>query len=322
LKFFGNTKMQSPEKSLILDTAKEFGLTKSELLSLVETAPKRYYVWKIPKKSGGDRVICHPARELKAIQRYFVQNVLNELPVHSAAMAYVVGRSIKENAKCHAESRVVMKLDFEDFFNNLVVENWEQYASLHFPPWSIDEIAFTSKILFWGAGSIEPVKLAIGAPTSPLLSNCLLFDVDTKLSEFAASQNLNYTRYADDITFSSKGFLDFDKVMGAVKSALSDATWVNLRLNAKKTRLASKKTNRRVTGIVITSDNKVSLGRERKRKISSMVHYGIHGRLAMEDYAKLGGLIAFAIDVEPSFVDSLRKKYGDKIIDKLLRRAV
>lgn len=312
--------MQSPENSLVLNTAKECGLTKSELLSLVATAPKRYYVWNIPKRSGGERTICHPARELKVIQRYFVQKVLNGLPVHPSAMAYVAGSSIKENAKLHAESRVVMKLDFEDFFNNLVVDNWIKFASVHFPEWTAEHIDFTSKILFWGAGSVAPVKLAIGAPSSPLLSNCLLFDLDTKLSNFAVSENLIYTRYADDITFSSKGFLDFDKVMGAVKCALSDANWVNLRLNAKKTRLASKKTNRRVTGLVITPDNKVSLGRERKRKISSMVHHGIHGRLAMEDYAKLGGLIAFAIDVEPSFVDSLRKKYGSKIVDMLLRR--
>jgi RNA-directed DNA polymerase len=312
--------MLSPENSLVLNTAKECGLTKSELLSLVETAPKRYYVWKIPKRSGGERTICHPARELKAIQRYFVRSVLSGLPVHPSAMAYVAGSSIKENAKRHVESRVVMKLDFEDFFNNLVVDNWERFAAVHFPKWSVEQIKFSSKVLFWGAGSVEPIKLAIGAPSSPLLSNCLLFDVDTKLSEFAASQNLIYTRYADDITFSGQGFLDFDETMGAVKCALSDAKWVNLRLNAKKTKLVSKKSNRRVTGLVLTPDNRISLGRERKRKISSMVHHSLHGKLSMEDHAKLGGLIAFAIDVEPNFVDSLRKKYGSKIVDTLLRR--
>lgn len=312
--------MQSPENSLILNTAKEFGLTKSEMLALVKTAPRRYYVWTIPKRSGGQRTICHPARELKAIQRYFVRSVLCQLPVHPSAKAYVVGSSIRENAKCHANSRVVMKLDFEDFFNNLVVRNWEEFASAHFPGWSIEELDFTSKILFWGAGSIRPKKLAIGAPSSPLLSNCLLFDIDTELADFAVSSNLVYTRYADDITFSCSGFLDFDKTLEAVQCALSEAKWVSLRLNAKKTKLVSKKTNRRVTGLVLTADNEISLGRERKRKISSMVHHSIHGKISAEDYAKLGGLIAFALDVEPDFVDRLRKKYGSKIVDVLLRR--
>lgn len=312
--------MSETRSNIIADCAAHLGLTLSEVLSIARTAPRRYYVWTIEKRSGGERVVCHPARELKFIQEYLLQNVLHVLPVHAAATAYVKGGSIKKNALSHRFSRVILKLDFADFFNSLKTDNWKKYAARHFQNWSKDEHDFSARILFWGGGrSYKPKCLAIGAPTSPLLSNALMYDFDEKLSEYAEKNELVYTRYADDITLSSHDFLDRTSAISAVRMALLTARYSKIHLNEKKTVLVSKKYARRITGLIITPDQKISLGRDRKRTISSMVDKCRKSKFDAVDRKRLSGLLSFAQDVEPIFVEMLRKKYGAEIIDKLLR---
>jgi RNA-directed DNA polymerase len=308
-----------PQK-LIRDCADALGLTVGEVLSIAKTAPKRYYVWQIEKRSGnGMRTVCHPARELKAAQYHFLNEVLAELPVHRCATAYASGSSITKNATVHLASRVIMKLDFTDFFNSLKVANWRRYASQHFPDWSDDELDFSCRILFWGEGTYNPVCLAIGAPTSPLLSNALMYEVDVKLAAYADDTNLRYTRYADDLTFSSRAFLDYEDALAIVKKTLRRARNTSVRVNDDKTILISRKSARRVTGLVITPDRKVSLGRDRKRLISAMVHHASCRSLAAADWPKLAGLLAFAADAEPVFIERLRAKYQPELIEWIMR---
>jgi hypothetical protein len=210
-------------------------------------------------------------------------------------------------------------LDFKEFFNRIKVENWRDYAALHFPTWSDEERDFSSRILFWGNGTYAPKCLAIGAPTSPLLSNAIMFEVDQQLNKYAASWGLVYTRYADDIVFSSVGYLDENKTLRAVRKALSAADYSQMQINRKKTNLVSNRFNRRVTGLVITPDHKVSLGRKRKRLISAMVHRLVNNKLGPAERSKLRGLLAFAQDVEAPFVFMLRKKYGSELVDAVLK---
>lgn len=310
----------SPSLDLIVDCARQCRLTTAELRSIAATAPKRYYVWEIPKRSGGQRIVCHPARELKVIQEFFLKRVLHVLPVHASATAYVKGSSIKRNAEAHAASRVILKLDFKDFFNRIKVKNWRDYAADQFPSWSKEELDFSSRILFWGAGTYAPKCLAIGAPTSPLLSNAIMFEVDDNLTKYAARSGLVYTRYADDIVFSSKGYLDKDQALREVKRVLSAANYSRMLLNPKKTNLVSRRFARQVTGLTLTPDRQISLGRERKRLISAMVHRLSKGQLNPSEMNRLRGLLAFAQDVEASFVFLLRRKYGVALVDEALRR--
>lgn len=312
--------MSRHSTKLIRDCAANLTLTVGEIMSIAKTAPKRYYVWEIPKRSGkGSRTVCHPARELKRIQYYFLNYVLCKLPIHASATAYVAGSSIKNNAKIHANSRVIMKIDFSDFFTSLKVENWRRYALEYFPEWSEEELDFSCHILFWGQGSYRPKCLAIGAPTSPLISNALMYEVDLNLSSYATTKNMNYSRYADDITFSSRGFLDYEATMSAVKIALLQARNTSVQINREKTVLASSSSTRRVTGLVITPNKKISLGRDRKRLISAMVHHAYCRSLAPADWPKLAGLLAFAADVEPEFIERLNVKYPPGLIRWILR---
>ncbi len=311
--------MAKNHDNIITYCANNLSLTIGEVLAIANTGPRRYYVWQVAKRSGGKRTLCHPARELKPIQHFFLRCILYDLPIHPAATAYVNGSSIKKNALAHRCSRVILKLDFEEFFDSLRVENWLKYAAHHFIKWTPEELDFSCRILFWGGRSNTPERLAIGAPTSPLLSNALMYDVDVKLQTYAEQTSLVYTRYADDITFSSNGAIDRDGTISAVREALAQAAYTSVRLNYEKTILASSKVARRITGLVVTPDHKISLGRHRKRTLSAMVHHARDRKLTPEAYSKLAGLLAFASDVEPTFIETLRRKYSSELIDRIMR---
>jgi RNA-directed DNA polymerase len=123
------------------------------------------------------------------------------------------------------------------------------------------------------------------------------------------------------MTFSTAGFLDKNAVIQKVGLSLSEIESPRLRLNPEKTRLASKATMRQVTGIVITNDQKISLGWKRKRIISSMVHHAIRGDLEDTNLLRLKGLLAFAEDIEPTFVAMLARKYGEPQLNTIRRAA-
>ena len=90
-------------------------------------------------------------------------------------------------------------------------------------------------------------------------------------------------------------------------------------INEAKTIFSSKAHNRHVTGITITNDGDISVGRKRKRYISSMIHQFDLGKLPPEDMSYLQGLLSFAIDIEPSFKERMIKKYSLKVVDTIIR---
>lgn len=293
------------------------GLTERDILKIISNAPKRYKVYSIPKRTTGVRWIAHPAKELKALQRVILAAYLRDLPVHQAAMAYRTGRSIRQNALAHVENGPILKMDFADFFPSIVSRDWHAFCNSRglFPD-HLERYQVT-QILFHKSKGSPQLRLAIGAPTSPQLSNILMYEFDAIVSRLVQEDHVTYTRYADDLTFSAKrtGFLT--GVESAVRAAIKEIRWPRLRVNADKTVLATKKYHRQVTGLVLTNDGRVSLGRERKRKISATVHHALHGRLDLQAAAKLAGYLAFAQSVEPEFLRTLERKYGKEILERL-----
>ena len=290
--------------------ARSAGLTVLEVLSIARTGPLRYKVYNIPKRSGGLRVICQPSRELKALQYILLQEVLGSQPVHSAATAYKKGASIKNNAAAHASSRVILKLDFKDFFNSITLEMWRMYVSKNYTTWSDEDFWFSARVLFYGNRTIFPKFLSIGAPSSPKIANMLLFDFDSILHMYCRERCDNYTRYADDITISSSGYLVIDEIIDYISKVLERDFGGGLQLNNSKTKLFSRSAARRITGVTLSNSGGLSLGRERKRLISAMIHRDICGGILAEERQKLLGLLAFAKDVEPSKVARMLNKSG------------
>jgi retron-type reverse transcriptase len=308
--------------SLSIDIIRALGWSGTDIQRIVSTAPARYKVYPIPKRHGaGWRIIAQPSRELKAIQHYILHNKLTAYPVHESAMAYALKRNIRANAERHIAANVVLKLDFTDFFPSIKVADWEKYARRVVVD-AVDpsDIKLYSRIMFWGETprSVLPRCLSIGAPTSPALSNILLYDLDVTLAEAALKLNVQYTRYADDITISgptTDAVLRFETIASkAIRSLKSP----KLVFNEEKRGLYKKGQRRMVTGLIITPTRQISIGRERKRLISAMLHRSSRNLLNLLERSRLKGLLGFSVANEPQFVGRLREKYGNEVIDAAL----
>lgn len=295
---------------------KATGLAEHDILRIVKNAPVRYKTYFIKKRNGTDREISQPARELKILQRALVAELLNQLPVHPSAMAYRPGISIKHNALAHVGNVPILKFDFKDFFPSIVANDWERYCEAR-KLLEQEDIYLSTNILFHHRKHAKTLRLAIGAPSSPCLSNILMYDFDTRISDLVKADQVTYTRYADDLTFSAKrtGFLT--GVEKALRQTIREITSPSLTINEAKTVLATSKYNRTVTGLVLANDGSVSLGHERKKAIRAAVHHAQQNRLSEVELRRLAGLLAFVQSAEPTFLGRLIEKYGISLISSI-----
>jgi len=293
-------------------------IPESKLLSLSLTASRRYKVYTIPKRTGGDRLIEHPSRELKAIQRWVVQALFARFPVHEAATAYRKGTGIRENAERHRQTKFTNRYDFSSFFPSFSQGRVLQYVSEQSKNLGIE---LTERDLdFVGNIVCRYRRLTIGAPSSPAITNAMMFEFDRRMHEVCQNRGLVFTRYADDIFVSSFEPGKLEGLEDLIVRNKRGIPHLRLRLNHRKTAYLSKKYSRKVTGVVITPQHSLSIGRARKKEIKALIHQWIKGEIDREKFTYLKGLFAFAIDIEPQFEGRLMEKYGKAQI-QLLRSA-
>lgn len=297
---------------------RELRISERELNTFIATAPNRYKLYTIPKRTGGRREIAHPAAELKVAQRIVIERVLSALPVHHSATAYKKGSSIRRNAESHAQNRAILKYDFEDFFPSITENAWLAYCQNNLLFDRRDSIIL-ARIMFRRPRGGKILRLSIGAPSSPILSNILMNEFDSEIFARVSKHKITYTRYADDMTFSSERTWNLREVNGILRSTISKMTSPKLIINEKKTVFVTPKYHRQVTGLVLTLDGKVSLGRDRKRMLRSAIHHYALGRLAIAEQVKLAGMLAFANDAEPEFYARMENIYGMEVMERLKR---
>lgn len=304
---------------ILEELASKLLISTAELVSFVNTAPYRYKVYTIPKRSGrGVRVIAQPTEVLKVMQRMVLDSYLKGLPVHDCATAYRDGVSIKENAIAHLNSKYLLKMDFSDFFPSIIPSDLISHVKRHKGSVSREDAYAVKKIFFWARKKDPLHRLSIGAPSSPFISNTLMYEFDCKIYDECARLDVRYTRYADDLTFTTNTRGALFGLLDIVNKICAEIAYPALRINSEKTVFSSKGNNRHITGLVLTNDNKVSLGRERKRYFRSLIHKHSLGELSGEDIYALKGRLAFAKHVEPAFYNAVIQKYGAELIASIM----
>ncbi|MBD3293780.1 MAG: hypothetical protein GF393_12725 [Armatimonadia bacterium] len=221
----------------------------------------RYRTFDIPKRSGGHRTIDAPDDRLKELQRRVLHRVLHGLRAHPAVHGFEDGRSIVTNARLHVGKAVVITLDILDFFSNTTSRDIYRY--LRFVGWS-------------RSGAREIVRLTTyegvlpqGAPTSPRLSNLVNYRMDARLAGMANSFGGDYTRYADDLTFS----LTSDErvaVQGLIRTACEIIRDEDYEPHADKLTVRRRHQRQEVTGLVV--NERIHLPRETRRWLRAVEH--------------------------------------------------
>lgn len=231
-----------------------------------------YTQFVIKKKNGDNRYINSPDEKLKNIQRKLA-NVLNCVyKVKPAAHGFVVDKNIITNAKNHVRRKYVFNMDLESFFDQ--IHFGRVRGMLMNPPYSIgSEAALVIAQIACYKG-----KLPQGAPSSPILTNMVCAPLDTQFTRLAREYNLCYSRYADDITFSSnKNVFPQEIVYTDLKGVhlgqeIQDILTKNsFRVNQRKTRIFDSRRRQEVTGLVV--NRIVNIRRNYVKKIRAILFH-------------------------------------------------
>lgn len=213
----------------------------------------------IKKRNKNLRYLNEPSPILKSIQKRILKNVLEEKMISKCAYAYKKGLSTILNAKSHVGCKVILKLDIENFFDN--INFYKVYNSC------FNENLYPKKLgMLLTNLCVYNDMLPQGAPTSGYISNIVLRNFDCNIDAYCKDKNINYTRYSDDMTFS--GDFDIRKLIKYVNELLYKERF---RLNKSKIKVVLNTTRQQVTGIVV--NEKINLSKNYKRKIRQEVYY-------------------------------------------------
>ena len=256
------------------DIAQLLQLTTKQLNFHLYVLPsqKKYKVFTIPKKAGGSRQILAPSSPIKIIQRKLKQVLETVYKPKAATHGFVAGRSIVSNARLHKKRRYVLNLDLENYFPTI---HFGRVRGMFMGnPYNLnDEVATILAQICCYKGALPQ-----GAPTSPIISNMICSRLDAKLQQLAKEYQCTYSRYADDITFSTNrakfpSALAYLSDIGQVEvgDELSSLIEENgFQINPKKTRLQVRQQRQEVTGLTVNRYPNVQ--RRYIKQVRGMLH--------------------------------------------------
>ncbi|WPB81159.1 reverse transcriptase domain-containing protein [Archangium violaceum] len=258
--------IKSPE-----DLAAFLMLPLGQLRFHARNASRYYKEFKIKKRAGGFRTIHAPSGPLKAVQRKISQGLLATYTPRNSVRGFTPSQNVVTNAEPHASKKLVLNLDLVDFFHS--IHRGRVIGAMMAKPFSLPRNVATlvADICCFNG------KLPQGAPSSPVISNIICWNLDRDLERLAGRHYCYYTRYADDITFSTSArafpitFALQQEPSAQASSELERLILKNgFQVNRSKTRLLPRNKRQEVTGLVV---NKFpNTDRRFIRQIRAMLH--------------------------------------------------
>jgi RNA-directed DNA polymerase len=260
------------------DVAAFFKVRRERLLHALYRAHEstRYHQFEIAKRTGGMRQISAPRGLVRDLQTELAPQLQKIHTRHPSAHGFLEKQCVVTNAAPHVGRRWVLNVDLADFFPSI---NFGRVRGLFMaPPFQMGPkaAAVMAQICTHRNG------LPQGAPTSPVLSNFIAAALDRRLTRLAREHKCTYSRYADDLTFSSDqaifppalahvevsaGQIERVRVGDALERAIMAC---GFSVNHKKVRLQGRHRRQAVTGLCVNST--INVERERIRKVRAMLH--------------------------------------------------
>ena len=327
---FKSTKI--PVLNSFVDIANALEVTPSKLQWLIyergASNIDHYLRYEIQKKSGGKRLISSPKKDMKKTQKWILENILIHLEVDKAAMAFQKGLSIIDNASLHVKSKIVVRIDIKDFFPTITfprVRGFFEYLGYNPGVASVFALICTdSPKVILKQESIDGEKnnkdyphfiaigersLPQGACTSPSLANLICRKIDSRLKGYSTKSGWKYSRYADDLIFSTT--LEDSSPHRLIKSISSIISEEGFKVNQSKTRLMRAPNRQTVTGLVV--NNEVTLSRRDLKRMRAFFHQCsskgldfMSEKIGKDALSVARGYISYAEMVSPTIAEKFR----------------
>jgi retron-type reverse transcriptase len=287
-----------------LDIATVLGIGPGLLVSMTRKPGKHYRHFPLAKKDGTDRVISAPRTYLKVVQWWILDNILNQVRTPEYVFGFSKGKSIQDNARYHAGSAHILNVDIKSFFDTVTVKQvFAIFSELGYEKMTAATLARLCTL----DGSLPQ-----GAPTSPSIANFVLAEADRRLQALALNMGMKYSRYADDLTFSSSNYIA-PEFLVQVDATIREA---GFELKAAKTRYAGTGGRREITGLI--SGEFVQPPIEWRKRNRSRLHR-LRQKAVLEpaDTAYLLGLKGYSMQ----FPDAVQMQALSRGADELLGRS-
>lgn len=235
--------------------AEYLGFAPQHIFYLVKHPDRCYLSIAIPKNSDPKkfRNLDIPISELKGVQRAINKKVLSDYSVDECVHSYVTARSILTAARRFCPGHAVLKIDIEEFFPSITfVRILGLFRSTGFS----DAASFILARLTTFRG-----RLAQGAPTSPSISNLIMRGIDLRLKKLAATWELNYLRYSDDMFFYKEKNFNHPKLTEYISEIIESG---GFKINKHKTKYHPKGLPRTTLGLLTHGEKPKIPGSQRR----------------------------------------------------------
>ncbi|KTT38852.1 RNA-directed DNA polymerase [Pseudomonas oryzihabitans] len=306
-----------------------------------------YNVFKLRKPNVGHsadrfRWICAPSEELLRVQRWINTHILSKAEPHEASYAYDNRHGVLKAAELHCGSEWLLKLDLTNFFESILEPRvYELFRSFGYQPLVAFELArLCTRVRASGnpdrrfgdrelpAGLPYPADPRIGhlpqgAATSPRIANLVMQSLDESLYDYACDNELVYSRYADDLVFSSKNAFDRLEAAHHVKLIGKCLIEAGFWLNKAKTKIVPPGARKVVLGLLVDGDEP-RLPKSYKKYVSDHLYYLSHPKIAPMAHAEhhgfqslqgllnhVSGKIAYGFSIEPDWASKQGKQLKD-----------
>lgn len=257
------------------DLADFLGIKRGKLTYIlyIQKVDTMYSTFSIPKKCGGERTINAPNDDLKQVQRKLADALWNyqvkiwkENQIQTnISHAFQKSKSIVTNSMRHVRKRYVLNIDLKNFFDSFHFGRVRGFFMKNFFWGMTEEVATVIAQLTCYKGALPQ-----GAPTSPIITNMICNIMDMHLLSIAKRYKLNYTRYADDMTFSTNDKHFIEHYDAFYKDLSGEILRAGFQINEEKTRLLYNDSRQEVTGLIV--NNKISIKREYYKNTQAMAH--------------------------------------------------
>lgn len=250
-----------PVIQTIEDFSEVIHVSKYTIFQLSKNADRYYKVYTILKKSGKKRIISQPNKNLKGIQSWILINILNKLNVSSSCKGFEKGSSISQNAESHKGANTLLTIDLKDFFPTVTQKQvFNIFKSIGYNN--------TISVILSNLCSFKET-LPQGSPCSPKLANLCAWKLDVRIQGFVGRRGINYTRYADDLSFSGLSPIKVVQIIPMIKKIIEDE---DFKINPSKTRIASSARSKIITGLVLSGDS-FGIGKQKYKPIRAKIYH-------------------------------------------------
>jgi RNA-directed DNA polymerase len=256
--------------------------------------------------------------------------IINQLDFDtSACFSYAKNTTVYDCLKPHKDNKYFLSTDITNFFGSICSADISKTIQHNINEKKI----FISDINRYRNDIIKLLTvedfLPIGFSTSGRLSNSILFEFDKKILIKCRSNNITYSRYADDLIFSSNNE-DIAQIKPIIKDILNNMFNKRLKINHDKTKTYSKKSRIKILGLIITPNGDITIDKKMKSDIETAMHFYANDTNKFNSFLekkfdgkiqKVFGIVGYINSVNKDFLNKLRKKYGNYIVDSFLRKS-